>query len=664
MSPVTINSTVDKEAPPDPATNALRSANVPSPHHRRPRNSNSFQSSLGFLKLDVFSLPAMACVSPNISFYTKYDATMGGMALIVFAVALLYAGGRGYAGVRGMDDERIARFRATVLSRLLTILYFAYIVVSQTSINMYSCRDVGMGVYLVSDFRIECYTREHFQNMLVGLLALLAWPIGIPAAFLLLMFYHDLPRMAKEKVRDAWLLQVVEHAWQAGVAQPQCELQYLTCETMTDSHLEVLHAAFVPRDKKLLERAEERTNFEKISRKITAVRKKSRAVLRARFFSDGDGDDDETIEETSEARRERLLNELLKWARTCGFLAIPPLLWGPPLSADSVQAPGGHNAAEAGGGGESGSPRGKRSSSSLGRKQRHERQGSGRVGVACSEGMSSPAGVEGVILSPQPRDPRGGVVEGWGGGSGQGEGGLSAAAPDRHTGRISGTDTTHLLPVLPDHPGSHREKRRSGSSGTSGRVAAAVVDGTESAVEPGSPQPPATSARLSRLGSLQESPSGVPKAPQLSASFNKPPLIHATLRGSSRAGQALRLSQSGQSQGSPLARSLSKGPQLSFRTPAPLGDAVGAVPESGGGASAAAGRKHTGGVVWDASQLAHHDSGVISSEHVAADDAPAEPLPPPVPMPPVLAARLEKERKALQEAGFLVVNYQVPYFYW
>lgn len=551
--------------------------------------------------------------------------------------------------------------------------------------------------------------------MLIGILALLAYPIGIPATFLLLMHHHDMPAMAREKIRDAWLLQVVEHAWQAGVPQPACELQYLTCETITDEHLEVLHAAFVPRGKRWKERTEGLSRFEKASRRVTAMRKRSRAVARtllARLRGEVQAAFDRRPEEeeTPEQRRERLLSEVLLWARTCGFLAIPPLLWGPPLSADSVNTPEkvkeqeeddgdsdeGEDAPAAASGDDASGASRRRDKKKQGARKAAE---GGKPPVGVAEGTEGSPGVQGggsVRVSPRVGDPRGGVVEGW---EGERSGSLSehgsagtpddaaAGARDRHAGRISGADTSHLLPVLPDQSGSAHglQAARAGSGSSSREAPPHHGEGPDPSASPLQRPPAKRLSRLGTLGTSQEIDGKSPRPPQLSSSFNKPPLLHSSLRGTSLAGQALRLSQ----RSSGVALSLNKSPTLSFRASKGgnfAGDEgtdahhhLGSVPEGDPSAHpvkavlpAAGAEKGGKGVLWSAESPpppppAAHFGGAARTQALNGSAAPGSPAGggegeaaegPVPPMPAVLALRLERERKAMQEAGFLVMNYQ------
>jgi hypothetical protein len=72
-------------------------------------------------------------------------------------------------------------------------------------------------------------------------------PLGVPLFFTGLLYYFSVPRIAKLKVNNEWLREAIEHMWRHAVPQPPVNVRTATCDSISDVHLEQLHAYLVRR---------------------------------------------------------------------------------------------------------------------------------------------------------------------------------------------------------------------------------------------------------------------------------------------------------------------------------------------------------------------------------------------------------------------------------
>ena len=85
---------------------------------------------------------------------------------------------------------------------LKTGLFLAFLLYPSLSAKMLSvlnCKVVHGQPYLVSDIRIACYDATHNKYMIMGLLGIFLYAVGIPLAFLGLLFQYKVPSLAKHK---------------------------------------------------------------------------------------------------------------------------------------------------------------------------------------------------------------------------------------------------------------------------------------------------------------------------------------------------------------------------------------------------------------------------------------------------------------------------------
>ena len=64
--------------------------------------------------------------------------------------------------------------------------------------------------YLMDDLSIECYTPTHTWYQSVAVVGVVLYPVGIPLAFLFLLYRYKVPMIARHKRRCHALRRVLE----------------------------------------------------------------------------------------------------------------------------------------------------------------------------------------------------------------------------------------------------------------------------------------------------------------------------------------------------------------------------------------------------------------------------------------------------------------------
>jgi hypothetical protein len=113
---------------------------------------------------------------------------------------------------------------------------------------MFSCTTLASGhAFLNADATIVCWDALHWRYVAGAVIWVFLVPLGVPCFFIALLHYFRVPQLAEMNVNNAWLREAVEHAWQLGVAQPPVDVRRVNVDSISDAHLEVLHAVLVRR---------------------------------------------------------------------------------------------------------------------------------------------------------------------------------------------------------------------------------------------------------------------------------------------------------------------------------------------------------------------------------------------------------------------------------
>ena len=335
------------------------------------------------VNLNLVQLPAAACLNPSPNYYKQFNGalmcsqqvgcwddararraalgyTLGLVLAMLSSVAMWLFGSRVVARITlsGMPEEerasRLAKFRSSVVSRVLLVLYMTYPGVSVTIFGIFSCTTLPVSgtAYLDADLAIQCYDREHWKYIAAGVVWLFVVPIGVPAYFLWLLRRFHVPQLAALVSDNAFLREAIKLAWTAGLAQP-ADSHKLTVDSITDSHLEALYALLVKElaadeasdilagtKAPVEELPAEELESQETAKEGTVARARRLSLLATARAKESAKEVATSVRcsgsifvttgaamSPAAARRVFLLRTLLHWCRTAGRVDIAPLHW-------------------------------------------------------------------------------------------------------------------------------------------------------------------------------------------------------------------------------------------------------------------------------------------------------------------------------------------------
>ena len=315
-----------------------------------PRTFGTIMARVNIVNINFLQLPRTSCLYPNTPFYSTFQGYTLGTTVGLAVIGASWVMGQRLLAPLTLRNatateraHRVRRFQTVCLSRALLLLYLVYPGVSGIVIAVFNCRTLPSGrSVLVADHREQCWTVRHWRYVGAAIFWVIAVPIGIPAAFLGLLFYFRVPHMARAKVANAWLREAAEQVWRLGVPQPPCDVQRLGFDNIADEHLELLVSVLVhgeePAEKTAAAYDDDkmRRNSVHMSMRMTASQPAGMLRRVRRVITCGRGGDGAA--EHAPARRKALQKALLHWCETSRVLSLPPLTWD---ELDDDAAPGG-----------------------------------------------------------------------------------------------------------------------------------------------------------------------------------------------------------------------------------------------------------------------------------------------------------------------------------
>ena len=150
------------------------------------------KSFLNFLRFtspfnfDFISVTGVGCLV-KYDFFDSFNAMMSMPILLLLVVStayfirlMMYKRKYGRSFKKSMRDT----FTNRVLQFTMWIVLLIYPPISRRAIEYFRCSEYYDGKsYLVKDFTIECWNGKHKDNLIYGIIAVIIYPIGIPAFF-------------------------------------------------------------------------------------------------------------------------------------------------------------------------------------------------------------------------------------------------------------------------------------------------------------------------------------------------------------------------------------------------------------------------------------------------------------------------------------------------
>ena len=134
---------------------------------------------------DLGWIPSAACII-DVDFHVELIAATVGPLILVALLGLTYtiALHRNRGSKRALSAVRRKHANATIVIALLL-----YSMASSAVSRAFACNPLDDGkVYLRTDYRIECSSSKHKAFQMYALFMLVAYPLGIPTTFALLLF--------------------------------------------------------------------------------------------------------------------------------------------------------------------------------------------------------------------------------------------------------------------------------------------------------------------------------------------------------------------------------------------------------------------------------------------------------------------------------------------
>ena len=91
------------------------------------------------------------------------------------------------------------KLQSHMMRTVLVVLFLVYPSLSAKMLSVFNCKDIHGQSYLIGDILLACYTTEHNLYMSLAAIGMAVYAIGIPLGFLWLMFYYQVPSLAKHK---------------------------------------------------------------------------------------------------------------------------------------------------------------------------------------------------------------------------------------------------------------------------------------------------------------------------------------------------------------------------------------------------------------------------------------------------------------------------------
>eukprot|EP00854_Cymbomonas_tetramitiformis_P001442 gene1442-2063_t len=178
-----------------------------------PSTFYSFSAIMSIFRLNLIQLPAMACTSPEPSFYSIMM-----FYVISFSCVCVYIVVVGFYGAWFKSEHpNLEKFKNICLNRLVFVMYLGYPSLSATILSTFACQELYGTHYLRSDYRIKCGNEEYVLHAIFASVCACVFVLGIPGFFVYLLEKHSVRQLAKVKYDNACFLELLWYAVRQGV---------------------------------------------------------------------------------------------------------------------------------------------------------------------------------------------------------------------------------------------------------------------------------------------------------------------------------------------------------------------------------------------------------------------------------------------------------------
>ena len=148
--------------------------------------------------LDFFVLPNTVCLLSQMKHGTKVLICTLLPIAVLFLLVLPSALAKVFSSAADEDKKR--RIVAAFFFSMMGFLFLVYPFVSKVILNTFNCVDLGSSRWLKSDLRERCPEPSSFVYIWSWIFVFIV-PIGVPAAFIVLLYYFKVPMLAQFKMK-------------------------------------------------------------------------------------------------------------------------------------------------------------------------------------------------------------------------------------------------------------------------------------------------------------------------------------------------------------------------------------------------------------------------------------------------------------------------------
>ena len=184
-----------------------------------PAELKAFLAHFDILNFDIFSIGSLECEFPGVkNFYTRFwCVVVMPIGVIVLCFVMYKSKMKAVHLMRKTDYDKSRlevqiediEIMGTYISRVMALMIFMYLKVSQTTLDMFSCRKFAPSQtydgpsddtdrsYLLIDLKLSCLDATYTFNFSAALFCVFLYPIGIPFIFGFLLFKQ------RDQIHDA-----------------------------------------------------------------------------------------------------------------------------------------------------------------------------------------------------------------------------------------------------------------------------------------------------------------------------------------------------------------------------------------------------------------------------------------------------------------------------
>ena len=161
--------------------------------------------------IQIFQIPALACLAPNLKLYKRTESlTLWLIAAVALLVFICYAGLR-YALRRGTYTRtQLVKYTRQNLLLMLALLKITYIPLSESILSLFLCQEINGVQYLKADLSQRCDTTEHDLWVAVGVFWFFLIPFGVPFLYFNIMVFYRVPYLAQLKFDIEYLRRLID----------------------------------------------------------------------------------------------------------------------------------------------------------------------------------------------------------------------------------------------------------------------------------------------------------------------------------------------------------------------------------------------------------------------------------------------------------------------